>query len=63
MYLENEKCTRIIVSHRLSTIKQCSKILVLDKGRIVEEGTYDELAVPGTQFSRLVNGTAPSHGL
>ena len=59
MYLEGEKCTRIIVSHRLSTIKQCSKILVLDQGRIVEAGSYDQLSVPGTCFSMLMSG----HGL
>ena len=37
------KCTRIVVAHRLSTIKQCSRIVVLDGGHIVQDGTYDEL--------------------
>ena len=41
--LDSLKCTRIIVAHRLSTIRNCSRIIVLDGGRIVQDGTYDEL--------------------
>ncbi|MDO4338247.1 MAG: NHLP bacteriocin export ABC transporter permease/ATPase subunit [Eubacteriales bacterium] len=48
------KCTRIVIAHRLSTIKQCDRILVLDKGSIVEEGTYDELIRQGGFFAGLV---------
>ena len=32
-----------MVAHRLSTIRQCSRIVVLDGGHIVQDGTYDEL--------------------
>ncbi len=41
--LDSLKCTRIVIAHRLSTIKQCDRILVLDKGKIIENGTYGQL--------------------
>nr|WP_278244550.1 ATP-binding cassette domain-containing protein [Ruminiclostridium josui] len=41
--LEKLDCTKIVVAHRLSTIRQCDKIVMMDNGRILEEGTYDSL--------------------
>ena len=52
--LDRLKCTRIVIAHRLSTIKNCNRILVLDKGRIMEDGTYDELITKNGFFAELV---------
>ncbi|MDO4748206.1 MAG: NHLP bacteriocin export ABC transporter permease/ATPase subunit [Eubacteriales bacterium] len=52
--LDNLKCTRIVIAHRLSTIKQCDRIIVLEKGKIIEDGTYDELINNNGFFSELV---------
>ena len=52
--LDRLKCTRIVIAHRLSTIRSCDRILVMDKGAIVEEGTYEELIERGGYFAELV---------
>lgn len=52
--LGNMKCTRIVIAHRLSTIMQCHRIVVLDHGRIVEDGTYDSLLEENGFFASLV---------
>lgn len=36
--------TSIVIAHRLSTIKKCNRIVVLHQGRVVEDGTYEELS-------------------
>lgn len=53
--LDSLKCTRIVIAHRLSTIKHCDRILVFDGGKIVEDGTYDELIANGGFFADLVS--------
>jgi len=52
--LDALKCTRIVIAHRLSTIRQCDRILVLEKGKIIEDGTYDELIANNGYFAELV---------
>ncbi|MBR4549942.1 MAG: NHLP bacteriocin export ABC transporter permease/ATPase subunit [Oscillospiraceae bacterium] len=52
--LDQLKCTRIVIAHRLSTIKNCDRILVLDKGQILEDGSYDELIARNGLFAELV---------
>ena len=47
-------CTRIVIAHRLSTIRHCDRILVLDGGRVIEEGSYDQLIAKNGCFAELV---------
>lgn len=41
--LDGLKATRVIIAHRLSTVINCDRIIVMDKGKIIEEGSYEEL--------------------
>lgn len=52
--LDSLNCTRIVIAHRLSTIQQCDRIIVLDKGKIVEDGQYEELLEKNGFFAELV---------
>ena len=47
-------CTVIMVAHRLSTVENCDKIIMLENGVIAEEGTYGELMERGGKFAKLV---------
>ena len=52
--LDKLNCTRVVIAHRLSTIRNCDRILVMDKGTIIEEGTYDDLIAQNGHFAELV---------
>ena len=52
--LASLKCTRIVIAHRLSTVRHCDRILVLDGGKIAEAGSYDKLIAKGGIFAELV---------
>ena len=52
--LDRLNCTRIVIAHCLSTIRNCDRILVMDNGAIIEEGNYDQLIEKKGYFAELV---------
>jgi ABC-type bacteriocin/lantibiotic exporter with double-glycine peptidase domain len=53
--LDGLECTRIVIAHRISTIKRADLILVMEDGRFVERGKHDELMSLGGRYSKLAS--------
>lgn len=51
--LDRLKATRVVIAHRLSTIVNCDRIIVMDKGTVIENGSYEELMTMNGVFAEL----------
>ena len=49
-------CSCLIIAHRLSTVRDADQIVVMDKGRVLEQGTHDDLYADDGFYRRLIDG-------
>ncbi|MCA9664986.1 MAG: peptidase domain-containing ABC transporter [Myxococcales bacterium] len=54
------RCTRIVIAHRLSTIMDADRIVVMDKGELVEQGSHEDLMMLNGKYSELVRAQMES---
>jgi ATP-binding cassette subfamily B protein len=45
--------TTLVIAHRLATVQSCDRILVMEAGRVIEEGNHERLAAGGGLYARL----------
>src|SRR5262249_37774083 len=55
--------TTLVIAHRLATVLSCNRILVMNEGRIVEEGTHERLVLAGGLYARLAKLQFQNTGL
>ena len=57
IYNEDYKTTKILIAHRLSTVKKCDKIFLFDKGELKQEGNYQDLLKNSDKFRLSVKNS------
>ena len=50
--------TSIVIAHRLTTVEKCNRVIVIDQGKVIEEGSFNQLKGAGGFFTNLAMGMA-----
>lgn len=53
--IKDRGITCVVIAHRLSTVRDCDEIIVLDKGKVIERGTHEELYKKGGRYTELIS--------
>ena len=55
----SKKCTMILIAHRLRTVQACDRIVMLERGRVVADGSYSDLLLTEPSFQALAGVVQP----